>query len=47
MAIYTIQVIGKGYYYQYADNPKISSIYVVREMLGLRFRLAQEVAGRE
>ena len=30
-----------------ADNPKISPIYAVREVLGFRFRLAQEVAGRE
>ena len=31
----------------YADNPKIIPIHVVREVLGLRFRLAQEVAGSE
>ena len=29
----------------YADNPTISPIYVVREMLGFRFRLAQELMG--
>ena len=31
----------------YADNPKISLIYVVREVLGFRLKLALEVAGRE
>ena len=31
----------------YADNPKISAIYVVREMLGFEVSLAQEVDGRE
>ena len=27
----------------YADNPKIRPIYVVRELLDFRFRLAQEI----
>ena len=31
----------------YADNPKISPIYVVREMLGFEVRLAQGVDVRE
>ena len=31
----------------YADNPMISPIYVTRELLGFRVRLAQGVDGRE
>ena len=31
----------------YADNPKKSTIYVVRELLGLKVRLVQGMIGRE
>ena len=34
-------------YALYVDNPKISPIYVVRELLGLKVRLAQGMIGRE